>query len=42
MNTRTDKLFENNDILLSTLYVDPRYNYTGKNWNPELKSRAEV
>lgn len=42
MNIRTDKLFDNNDILLSSLYIDPRYNYIGKTWNPEMKARAEV
>lgn len=43
INARTDKLFENNDILLSALYVDPRFNYAGKPFfTPELKCRAEV
>lgn len=42
MNHRTDSLYDQNDALLSALYIDPRYNYIGKVWNNDLKSRAEV
>ena len=43
MNERTDRVIDMNDILLSSLYVDPRHNYSGKRFmSNELKCRAEV
>lgn len=42
MNFRMNKMLDGNDILLASLYIDPRYNYESKVWNEELKSRAEV
>ena len=43
MRERTAKLFENNDILMASLYIDPRFNFSGRNFfNDEQKCRAEV
>lgn len=43
MDSRTEKIFDNNDTLLAALYVDPRFNYYGKLFfTQDLKSRAEV
>ena len=43
MRERTAKLFENNDILIASLYIDPRFNFAGRNFfNDGQRNRAEV
>lgn len=43
MRERTAKLFENNDILMASLYIDPRFNFIGRNFfKDEQRNRAEV
>jgi hypothetical protein len=43
MRQRSIKMFERNDVLLASLYIDPRFNYNGRTFfNDVQKCRAEV
>ncbi|CAG9799441.1 unnamed protein product [Chironomus riparius] len=43
MRQRSIKLFENNDILLASLYIDPRFNFNGRQFFSDTQNcRAEV
>jgi hypothetical protein len=42
MMARSKKMYDDNDALIASLYIDPRYKNSEKLMNPNMKARAEV